>query len=899
MAHPAHGLDLDGFELLARIGSGAMGEVWAARSRDGVDAAIKWVRVSTAAERGQALAEVRAIARLDHPCIAQVFHVGEADGAVWFAMERGRPGLDGIDLSVRVRCVLEALAHAHARGVVHRDLKPDNVVGAEGGGLRLVDFGVSALAGRTALPSAGSIPFMAPEQVRGDRLAQGPATDLYALALTVWAWVTGRSPFRRLEDQLSAVPPWEELPPSVRPWAQALLHKDPTRRPRTAAHALHLWDPEHRVTVAVAPTQTVVGTIVGTEQVLTTALAATGRFELATPTQQWLHPVVPLPTELPPPPALRLHRRHLDGGLGLLGLARPPLVARREALEALWSVVVQGAEGFVARVVTGPEGSGRRRMVGEVAELAAASGAVVWRGGTLSELVDDALGAVAPSDRRRAAQRAVHRWALPPVDAERLEAMACGGLPEGWRTTLRRALVSAGQPRVLALREASPHGPVADWVRGLGQVGVAVAVLISGEEPWPDLAQLALPSVSEDDLRRLAHAVAYVDDGAAASLAAAAGGRPGRLVALVREAAPRLRPGPHGFRLPASWAAPRPDAVASPRTLDMLERDLADAVARGDDASGLALARSWLAATTRGPQRLHAVALPHVVAMLTAHDDAATLATLQADAPPERALLLQLALAKALQTTDPDGAIDTAAAAAELAGSAAEQSRQRLVHATLLFYRQRDDEAYAVADGIDPRELRPEDHAEYLRFLGQKAMVQGDAEAADEALARAEAYARSQELPARVVVTLLATRAVVAYHRPDLPLAERLYLEAIEAFGGPESPAAAQTMMNLAYLWLKTGRVAEARALLDVLLPVTRRAAMPRPLAYALLARWACAEDASAGSAWFAEGLAGVRRLGLWSADFELVARAVLAEGSAGRAVEARELLVYLSSRDA
>ncbi|GHC97139.1 hypothetical protein GCM10007079_50380 [Nocardiopsis terrae] len=140
--------------------------------------------------------------------------------------------------------LLEALGAAHARGIVHRDVKPGNVMLSEDGRVLLTDFGIATIAGEDEVTRdgarMGSAPYMAPERLRG----QGPAdppSDLWALGATLYTVVEGRHPFRRGETgRTIAAVLSEPLPPPTRsgalaPLITALLERDPNRRPTAEA----------------------------------------------------------------------------------------------------------------------------------------------------------------------------------------------------------------------------------------------------------------------------------------------------------------------------------------------------------------------------------------------------------------------------------------------------------------------------------------------------------------------------------------------------------------------------------------------------------------------------------------------------------------------------------------
>src|SRR5262249_6374531 len=155
------------------------------------------------------LAEADAIARLQHPHIVQIYEVGEHDGLPFLSLEYVGGGslaqkLGGAPLPFRpaaalVQAVARAVHHAHEHGVVHRDLKPDNVLLTADGTPKVTDFGLAKLE-RSELTVTGAVlgtpSYMAPEQAVGDNPAVGPAADVYALGAILYEALTGRPPFR-------------------------------------------------------------------------------------------------------------------------------------------------------------------------------------------------------------------------------------------------------------------------------------------------------------------------------------------------------------------------------------------------------------------------------------------------------------------------------------------------------------------------------------------------------------------------------------------------------------------------------------------------------------------------------------------------------------------------------
>jgi hypothetical protein len=237
-----------------------MGVVW--RAHDELlrrDVAVKELHVRIGVDgdfrNRQVLREARAAARLRHPGVVAVHDVVVDDGRPLIVMEL----IDGPSLAEVVRTegplpeqrvaeigvrVLAALSVAHEQGVVHRDVKPANIL-LDGDRVVLTDFGIAAVASDTTLTSSviGSPEYLAPERVNGEQAT--PATDLWSLGVTLCAALRGESPFQRSDTQatLAAVLTYE-LPPIPRapllwPVLDALLCKDPGPRPTaTAAGAM-------------------------------------------------------------------------------------------------------------------------------------------------------------------------------------------------------------------------------------------------------------------------------------------------------------------------------------------------------------------------------------------------------------------------------------------------------------------------------------------------------------------------------------------------------------------------------------------------------------------------------------------------------------------------------------
>ncbi|MGW5128901.1 serine/threonine-protein kinase [Streptomyces sp. NPDC004069] len=249
------------YRLAEAIGSGGMGRVW--RAHDEVlhrAVAIKELTAALyAAGSDQEVllartrAEARAAARINHSAVVTVHDVLEHDGRPWIVMElvegrsladalKDRDRMDPAEAARIGLWVLRALGAAHAAGVLHRDVKPGNVLLGEDGRVLLTDFGIAQIEGDTTITRTGevvgSVDYLAPERVRGHD--PGPASDLWALGATLYTAVEGLSPFRRTSPLSTMQAVVDEEPRDPRhagplaPVITALLCKDPADRPQAA-----------------------------------------------------------------------------------------------------------------------------------------------------------------------------------------------------------------------------------------------------------------------------------------------------------------------------------------------------------------------------------------------------------------------------------------------------------------------------------------------------------------------------------------------------------------------------------------------------------------------------------------------------------------------------------------
>src|SRR3954468_926721 len=246
------------YRLDRRIGRGGMGSVWAAHDEIlGRDVAIKEVVPPpdlTAEQRTmireRTLREARAAARIAHPSAVTVYDVVEEDGRPYIVMQLLAPHTladvlahDGPLPPERVARIgldlVDALDAAHRAGVLHRDVKPANVLLPPDGRAVLTDFGIASVENDPTLTATGMLvgspAYMPPERARGERPT--PAADLWSLGATLFSAVEGEPPFRR-DGQLQTLNAvlTEAVPPAVhagalRPAVEALLARDPAHRP--------------------------------------------------------------------------------------------------------------------------------------------------------------------------------------------------------------------------------------------------------------------------------------------------------------------------------------------------------------------------------------------------------------------------------------------------------------------------------------------------------------------------------------------------------------------------------------------------------------------------------------------------------------------------------------------
>jgi serine/threonine protein kinase len=247
----------------AHIGSGGMSMVY--RAHDPVINRAVAVKVmarhieASPEEYQRFLSELHVLGSLNHPNIVQVFDAGEEDGVPFIVMEylRGETLADAIsqghcrDFSLKLnvgRQLATALQRVHAATVYHRDVKPANVFLQSDGVVKLMDFGISARLGGQRLTQTGALlgtlPYLAPEQVRGEPL--GPSVDIYAFGVLLFELFTGSKPFSgtaadilyKIAHEPIPLTPLSGLPSELVSLIRRATAKDPSARPGNMAEAL-------------------------------------------------------------------------------------------------------------------------------------------------------------------------------------------------------------------------------------------------------------------------------------------------------------------------------------------------------------------------------------------------------------------------------------------------------------------------------------------------------------------------------------------------------------------------------------------------------------------------------------------------------------------------------------
>ena len=262
---PLIGRTLDGrYAIEAKIARGGMATVYRATDRRLDRAvAIKVMHPSFAEDPGFAgrfVREARSAARLAHPHVVAVHDQGESDGVVYLVMEylRGRTlrdvlrehgALSPAQALVLIEPILEALSAAHNAGIIHRDVKPENVIITDEGRIKVADFGLARVMGGDDAPTMtqgvliGTVNYLSPEQV--ERGAADARSDIYAAGILLFELLTGRPPFsgetplsvayQHVNNDVPAPSSVVSVPPIVDSLVSTATRREPSQRYRTAA----------------------------------------------------------------------------------------------------------------------------------------------------------------------------------------------------------------------------------------------------------------------------------------------------------------------------------------------------------------------------------------------------------------------------------------------------------------------------------------------------------------------------------------------------------------------------------------------------------------------------------------------------------------------------------------
>ncbi len=275
---PSSGLTFGGrYQLSSRVAIGGMGEVWQATDLViGRTVAIKILKDEYLGDPGfleRFRAEARHAALVNHEGIANVFDYGEEDGSAYLVMElvpgealsaiiereRVLPADRVLDIVAQTAMALQA---AHAAGLVHRDIKPGNLLITPDGRVKITDFGIARIADQVPLTATGqvmgTVQYLSPEQASGHPAS--PTTDIYSLGIVAYECLAGRRPFTGESQVAIAMAQINETPPElpatvaepVRNLVYACIAKNPADRPSSAAHLARAAQALRRGDVAAA-----------------------------------------------------------------------------------------------------------------------------------------------------------------------------------------------------------------------------------------------------------------------------------------------------------------------------------------------------------------------------------------------------------------------------------------------------------------------------------------------------------------------------------------------------------------------------------------------------------------------------------------------------------------------
>ncbi|MER5971613.1 serine/threonine-protein kinase [Streptomyces sp. NPDC002055] len=425
------------YRLLERIGRGGMGTVWRAEDEMlGRHVALKKLHVAphqTDEERAtlyeRTRREARSAARITHPNVVVVHDVVDDGGLPCIVMEYvpsrtlsevlKEDGPQAPDEVARIgRGMIAALRAAHDAGVLHRDVKPGNVLLSRGGRVVLTDFGIAMASGTSTLTKTGelvgSVDYVAPERVRGG--SPGPASDLWALGATLYQALEGQPPFRKataIETAYSiAVDPLE--PPrsagALGPLIEELLAKTPEGRPDAGAVERRLREPAAEAETATVDRTRVLDTDAvpetasghGAEPGTGTGTATDTAPGSARPAGSF-GPVIPGPRQETPAPAAAMPASTAQTPTGTTPTGTAPPGTTHSGITPPGTgpsgTIPSGAAATATTATTAPSGR-RRTWLWAVAVVVAAAAAV---GGTLMAMNDANSGVeVSPGNSRPA-----------------------------------------------------------------------------------------------------------------------------------------------------------------------------------------------------------------------------------------------------------------------------------------------------------------------------------------------------------------------------------------------------------------------------------------------------------------------------------------------------------------
>ena len=557
------------FWLNKPLAAGGMGEVWSGVHRDqGVQVAIKFLTrdASDPDFRAAFDAEVAAMAALDHPNVVRIYDYGEVGanasdnlvtrigaGTPYIVMEQARGTLADREeplpwptVHTALRHLLGALAHAHAHDMLHRDLKPGNVLLCPGereeepDRIVLTDFGFAGHIGDRDSKVVGLTPsYAAPEQLRWQAREEGPWTDLFALGCLAWRLLTGAPPYhatsidQALALQARGIPRLDgvDVPPGVHDWLRRALSPYPRGRVPSAADA------------ASALADAVAGE----------------PMTLASLPPRWRDPSAGRRTT------------HLTGtGLGLFGVRRVRLVGRQREKGHLWAALREARAGQ-ARVVMlrGPSGVGTSRLARWLATRAHEDAGLKTLWGshnarpTSLDGVDGMLrqalmcDGLAPADLEERIQRwLTERGAAAGGSRSLAVALTGGGSRIGRMTSFRDVLIriGAGRPTVVVLDDAQFGAEAVDLAMTMTkhpENAPVLLVLTFGEESLrerpelmakvramaarPEVRDLTLGPLNPAERQQLLTQQLGLEDTVAGQVAEVSEGNPAVILALLAD----------------------------------------------------------------------------------------------------------------------------------------------------------------------------------------------------------------------------------------------------------------------------------------------------------------------------------------------------------------------------